>query len=337
MKKIFIFEIKKLLVPLSIYFGIMTILGTTIMLVSNYLSWTSFMILFGVYMLVLVFGVIFLTFSYNKKRISADMTYSLPVTKRELFIGKYLAAITIVTVMAIGYLLVCLIVMALAKAYGKFDNYLKYQSFNEQLGCFTLSCLIQMSITIPLLNFILLFYYKANTILDGITFIGFGLALVFLIAQTILNIAEEYADVFLLSLYVKTPSLFLNTPYAYQDKVASIFYPIFYTYIVLGYLILIYLFWFSKKDCSIRTQGICNGIFGYKVFLPLFGVLIPILIVSNMGWDSFELIWYILTAVGLFIGYCVYHRGVKFSKLSYIVYAATLGFDFIFLILWIAR
>ncbi|MDE6656319.1 MAG: ABC-2 transporter permease, partial [Anaeroplasmataceae bacterium] len=134
MKKVFIFEIKKLLIPLSIYFGIMTILGCTIMLFSGDLHWISFANLYGVFMMFLILGVVFLTFSYNKKRISADMTYSLPVTKRELFIGKYLATLAAIAAMAICYLLVCIIIMALAKASGQFDFYMKNQSFDQQLG-----------------------------------------------------------------------------------------------------------------------------------------------------------------------------------------------------------
>ncbi|MDE6655717.1 MAG: hypothetical protein K2J85_01855, partial [Anaeroplasmataceae bacterium] len=190
---------------------------------------------------------------------------------------------------------------------------------------------------IPLLNFILLFYYKANTILDGIAFIGLGLALVFLVTETILCLAKDTTSIFPLSIYVEAPSLFLKRPYSfYSHKLSPTFLSIFSIYVVLGYLIFLYLFWFSKKDCSIRTQGICNGIFGYKVFLPLSVALIPICIVADGGANSFEPIWFILCAIGLFIGYCIYHRSVKFSKESYFVFAATLVYNFVFLILWMA-
>ncbi|MDE7095624.1 MAG: hypothetical protein K2O23_03965, partial [Anaeroplasmataceae bacterium] len=87
-------------------------------------------------------------------------------------------------------------------------------------------------------------------------------------------------------------------------------------------------------DCSVRTQGLSNGIFGYRVFLPLIAGLLPIVLCLNSGVNAFEPIWFILTAVGLFIAYCIYHRSVKFNKESYIVFACTLGFDFIYLILW---
>lgn len=48
MKKVFIFEIKKLLVPLAIYFGIMSILGFVIMLINYDLDWRDFSTLFGI-------------------------------------------------------------------------------------------------------------------------------------------------------------------------------------------------------------------------------------------------------------------------------------------------
>ncbi|MDE5856203.1 MAG: ABC-2 transporter permease [Anaeroplasmataceae bacterium] len=341
MKKVFIFEIKKLLIPLAIYLGIMSIIGFTIMLTTYSVNWTNFTLLYGLFGLFLIIGVIYMVFSYNKKRISADMTYSLPVTKRGLFIGKYLASIASVLSMMIIYMLICLIIFALAKMNGLFNKYMFNQEVGRQLGNFVLGSLIQMAISIPMFNFLLLFYYKANTVLDGIAFVVIGLGLLQMVMLIILNLAEvSEVPVFPFLIYVNVPVFFLETPYYnslnFGNRMVA-FKSVFSIYVILGTLLLIYLIWLSKKDCSIRTQSICNGIFGYKVFLPLLGVLIPILTVTDMGWDSFELIWFILTAVGLFIGYCVYHRGVKFSKLSYIIYGATLGFDFVFLILWMAR
>lgn len=332
MKKVFIFEIKKLLIPLAIYLGIMSIIGFTIMLTANSTYWTSFSFLYGFFSLFLMIGVIYLVFSYNKKRISADMTYSLPVTKRGLFVGKYLASIASILSMMFIYMLLCLIIFALARTH---NLHYYNQQFREELGNFVLGCFIHMAVTIPLFNFLLLFYYKANTVLDGIAFVLIGFGLLQIVMLIILNLAEvSGVPVFPLLIYINVPVYFLKTPYSlyYGNRIVA-FKSVFSVYVILGTLLLIYLIWFSKKDCSIRTQGICNGIFGYKVFLPLLGVLIPILAVLDMGWDSFEWIWFILTAVGLFIGYCIYHRTVKFSKISYIVYGATVGFDLVFLIL----
>ncbi|MDE6408266.1 MAG: ABC-2 transporter permease [Anaeroplasmataceae bacterium] len=339
MKKVFIFEIKRLLIPLAVYLGIMIILGFAIMLTWYDLDWRNFTTLFGLFMLFLIVGIIYIVFSYNKKRISADMTYSLPVTKRELFIGKYLASLAALAVMAFLYLLICYIIIGLADLSGLFEFSESYQSVGEQIGNFTVGWLIHLVITIPLFNFLLLFYYKANTILDGIVFVLLGLFIVFLMGQIFIELTHSYIVVFPLIMYVEAPKYFLPGPYFGQihnglyGEEFTLFVTLFLIYTILGYLIIIYLIWFSKKDCSIRTQGICNGIFGYRVFLPLLGALIPIASVLGSGFDA---IWFVLVAVGLFIGYCIYHRSIKFNKESYIIFASTLGFDFIFVILWIA-
>lgn len=342
MKKVFMFEIKKLLIPLAIYLGIMTIIGFTVLTTANSINWLSLTLLYGFFGLFLMIGVIYLVFSYNKKRISADMTYSLPVTKRDLFIGKYLASIASILGMMFIYMLLCLIIFALANANGLFNRYTEIQDVGEQLGNFVLGCLIQMAITIPLFNFLLVFYYKANTVLDGIVFVVIGFGVLQMGMLTILNLANVSTPIFPLTIYVNAPVYFLKVPhvsytpfYFRSERIA--FNSVFSIYVILGTLLLIYLIWFSKKDCSIRTQGVCNGIFGYKVFLPMIGILLPIVTVSDMGWNDFEWIWFILTAIGLFIGYCIYHRSVKFSKISYIVFGATLGFDFVFLILSLAK
>ncbi|MCM1130658.1 MAG: ABC-2 transporter permease [Roseburia sp.] len=333
MKKVFIFEMKKLLIPLVIYFGIMSIIGFTVILTSYSTVWRSFTLLYGLFGLFLIIGVIYLVFSYNKKRISADMTYSLPVTKRELFIGKYLASIVSILGMMIIYLLLCLIIFLLARTSNLFNKYTyDYLEIGKQLGNFVLGSLIHIGMSIPLFNFLLLFYYKANTVLDGIAFTAIGLALLQMGSFIILQLVGRSVPVFLLNVYVRGPLYFLDEYFAFNsDRIA--FYSLFSIYIISGTLLFIYLLWFSKRDCSIRTQGICDGIFGYKVFLPLLGVFIPLLTISSMGWNKFEWLWFILTVVGLFIGYCIYHRSVKFSKLSYILFGATIGFDFIFLIL----
>ncbi|MDE6660245.1 MAG: ABC-2 transporter permease, partial [Anaeroplasmataceae bacterium] len=314
------------------------IIGAVSILNFYSLSWNNFSSLFGFFMLFLMFGIIYIVFSYNKKRISADMTYSLPVTKRDLFVGKYLASLASLAVMAILYLFVCLILFGLANMNGLFDKGPSTLYVGDELGYFVLGWLIHISITIPLFNFLLLFYYKANTVLDGIVFVGIGLALVFLITQVVIELVESNISMFPPEIYVSAPYQLIGeveyyyANYRYDQKV---YFSIFITLVVLGYLISGYLFWFSEKDCSVRTQGLSNGIFGYRVFLPLTAGLIPIAIcISEI--DSYSPIWFFLTAVGLFIAYCIYHRSVKFNKESYIVFASALGFDFIFLIFWLA-
>ena len=336
MKKVFLFEIKKLIVPLSVYLAIMSILGFTIMLMST-VDWTSFATLYGFCLLFMMVIVIYLVFSYNKKRISADMTYALPVTKKQLFLGKYFACLAAMFSMAILYFLICLIMMGLAKANGCFEFSLRFYTFSSQMRNFALGSLLHLVTIIPLFNFLLLFYYKANTVLDGIVFVGFGALLLLLVTQFFINLTDHSYMFFSIELFISAPERFMATNYnGYYADEYVFFLVIFIIYVVLGYLILLYLWWFTKKDCSIRTQAINDEIFGYKVFLPMAAALLPLVLAVPYRWYIFEPIWFILTGIGLFIGYCIYHRSIKFSKTSYIVFSATLAFDFIFLVLSLA-
>ena len=70
MKKVYIFEVEKVnYVPVSIYFGIMCILGFTVYLTSSGLYWRPFSQMLGFFCIGLVMGVTFLSFTYNKKEL----------------------------------------------------------------------------------------------------------------------------------------------------------------------------------------------------------------------------------------------------------------------------
>ena len=318
MKKVYIFEVKRLLVPVSIYFGIMCILGFTVYLTSSGLYWRPFSQMLGFFCIGLVMGVTFLSFTYNKKRVSADMSYSLPVTKRQLFLGKYLADITIIFAGTILYLFLCIITFIFAMSTE--NNIISNPIYDFKIF---LKCgLLYLATILPLFHFFLLFYYKWNSVLDGIAFIGCGIGILAIILGIICKWGEVDAPWDVFSLFIKGPGDFI------VNDVQSAYIISYTLCVILGYGILIYLLWFSGKDCSIRTQEISNGIFGYKLFLPMIGFLLPI--VAGSEYFDINFIFFILTVVGIFISYCIYHRSIKFNRLSYISIGVILSYTLIY-------
>lgn len=328
MKKTFLFELKRYTVPLSIYMGIMTIMGFIIVLPSTYITYTTFLDFFTFFTFILVIGIIYITFSYNKRRISADMTFSLPVSKRELFAGKYLAAISTIFASSIVYFLICLMLFGIS--HGLKHLYL-WDSLGVQLSSYCIGSLIILVTILPLFNFLLLFYYKANTVLDGLLFVILGSVIVYLVMFEFCNLVGNrvyYAHIFPLA-------VFFNIPYVVvRGELDIVNGFVFFAYLILGYLLTIYLMWQAKREDSIRTHAICDGIFGYRVFYPLIGVLVPIL--SFTGYPVLDVIILSILGIGLFMGYCIYHRSPKFTKQSYFILGLTLGFDFLYFMgIWI--
>ncbi len=319
MKKVFIYEIKRLLIPMIFYMAIMAIIEFTVILSSYSIKIKTLSLWYCSFLMILVLGIIVISFSYNKKRISADMTYALPATKNELFQGKYLASITAMFGTAIAYLLINLILFGFANLAGKIEidytieHELRY--FMATVGIYGLSLL-------PLYHFFLLFYYKANSILDGLVFSGFGMGIYFLIAYFLCEMSKIYAPQFLLS-------VFANAPFCLFEERVLTFNVYYIISLILGYLILIYLLWFARRDCSIRTQDLSNGIFGYKVFIPILGILTPIATHSNNDL-SLNIIGFILITIGLFLVYCIYHRSIKFNKTSYISFGILVAYNLIY-------
>lgn len=328
MKKTFLFELKRYIIPLSIYMVIMTIIGFVIVLPFSGLTYDTFLNLFSFFTFILVIWIIYITFSYNKKRISADMTFSLPVTKRELFAGKYLAAISTIFASAIVYFLICLMLFGISC--GLKHIYL-WEPLGVQLSHYCIGSLIILVSILPLFNFLLLFYYKANTVLDGILFIILGSIIVYLVMYEFCNLASEfvyYSHVYPLAVYFNIPFIVVRKELNILNGV------VFFIYLFLGYLLSLYLLWQSKREDSIRTHAICDGIFGYKVFYPIIGVFVPI--VSFSGFAVIDVIILVVLCIGLFMGYCIYHRSPKFTKQSYFILGLTLGFDFLYFMgVWI--
>ncbi len=329
MRKVFIFELKRMIAPLAIYLGIMSIATGFIILPHKTLHIGLYKSFLSYFMILLFFGSILYSFSYNKKRISADAFYSLPVTKRELFIGKYFAAITGIFTSTILYIIICILFMCITKGMGDLHETI---SLGSRISEFCILASFRFLMCIPIFHFLLLFYYKANTILDGIIYWGIGMILAALVPLILLEAFQAYTPL---------PSFFLQTFINGFDELIfdnfnftngrefskNLYISIYSIEIILGYLLIAYLLWNAGRDSALRTQNLCDGIFGYKVFLPLLAILIHIWQYCTVA--KLDYLAFILVAVGIFIGYCVYHRSPKFSKVSYISYGVVIGVSFI--------
>lgn len=320
MKKTFIFEMKRLFLPACIYLGFMTILGALYLFSFAYLPRYCYTNLFSVFMFILILGLVILSFSYNKKRISADMTYSLPVTKRQLLFGKYLANLTYIVGLGLVYFIIVLILLAMTK--NKVDLQ-KMTIENIIAGCFIL-----MGLAIPLYNFMLLFYYKANTTFDGIVFMILGtvIPLLFVISIKFL-ISEDTVGSSPVDFYFSIVEIAFERMTVCNKTLLIV-------YSVLGTLLSGYFYWFSKKDCSIRTNEKSDGIFGYKVLLPLLDCAIVVFILVICGVTEFRIEYFFLITLGMFLFYGIYHRSPKFSKNSYITFGVITGINFLFALIY---
>ena len=159
----------------------MSIICFSFMLSAERETYSSFIGMISAFMLLLIFGTILYGFMYNKRKISADMYYSLPVTKRQLFLGKYLASLVGILVLSILYIGICFIVFGIAVGLKKMS--FELLPLEEQAMRLLISSVLRLVFSIPLFNFCLLFFYKANSLIDGIIYVSLGCAIVYLIVE----------------------------------------------------------------------------------------------------------------------------------------------------------
>ncbi|MDE7162335.1 MAG: hypothetical protein K2N65_06240, partial [Anaeroplasmataceae bacterium] len=194
---------------------------------------------------------------------------------------------------------------------------------NVIAGCFLL-----IGLAIPLYNFILLFYYKANTIFDGVLFVILGTAVCMLILIPLKQLTEDYnIGVSPIDFY------FCIIEFVFENNMTPWNIMMLVGYILFGLAIVGYFYWFSKKDCSIRTNEKCEGIFGYKVFLPLLNLGILMFILMPYGIKEFRVEYFLLITLGMFIFFGIYNRNPKFSKSSYIEFGVMTGINLLLVLI----
>ena len=342
MRKVFMYDLKKLIIPYSIYLGIMSIICFSFMLSAERETYSSFIGMISAFMLLLIFGTILYGFMYNKRKISADMYYSLPVTKRQLFLGKYLASLVGILVLSILYIGICFIVFGIAVGLKKMS--FELLPLEEQAMRLLISSVLRLVFSIPLFNFCLLFFYKANSLIDGIIYVSLGCAIVYLIVEIFSCFILDFSYFPSLPIFVFThgiDQILYGSYFSVSEEVITFYTMIYILYALLGYGLIAYLLWWVKKDSAIRTQEISHQIFGYKVFLPMTAICIMLFsfIDEKMmdGMNSVNgivyFIQFILITIGLFIVYCIYHRYLMFNKMSYLTFGIVTGINLILLIL----
>lgn len=225
---------------------------------------------------------LFKNFNYNKKKVSCDLYYSLPVTKRELYLTNTLFSVMeyafywmVFTVVLLLGILVHEKPAVIEMRYGMIFVFTIYQ---------LLYGLIHMLFVIP-------FLYYANDIMDSIVFLAFIALIPFLFLSTISNITEVLVENSYITGNVDYLGITWCIPLLSIQELGEHFLYLFYkttepmpfwgvteALCIAGFSILsLAIFsgsvFFLSKDKAERSQEIDRKWFGYRVFIPIFIVL----------------------------------------------------------------
>ncbi len=299
-----------------------------------------------VYPIVVLIGMCYIVpvwlFSFMKKRRNLDCCYSLPISRRALGMTNYLVGLILVFVPFILSYIQNLIIYA---SYS-FEMFTRLDFLS--LMTHFLICILMGLILYTLFVFV---FNEANSVLDGVIFIGAFTLVAFLLLFEFYGIVESFVK--------PQHTLLQNTlyeenaiPWAYFGSLLSeyeeaiersmsnaiveawadpetVFWFIFWT--VVGILSAIGFFLRFDKIKAEKTEDISDSIFGYRTLIPLLSIL-GVIVMCYFGdryrysGDPISAIFITFAAV---IGYTIYRRGVKYKKSDYAVIGILLFFTLI--------
>lgn len=263
--------------------------------------------LYGIFIALASIFLIFINFSYNKNRVSVDLTYSLPVSKRTFFISKYLITIAEVIITSIIFYLLFLIRLSMGET--AYD-----------IGIFTVYFLLQTFACVSMVSFLIPAYYYGNNVIDGIIYMLFYSFIIPLFFATIGSVFLDF-NVFsgsLLSSPVTIPFALSYTikgmlgddsfsTILFSDSFVGIISGLTFIY---GFIPIILSIVFVSKDKTERVQQVDTSYLGYRVFIPLTFYLIAIAIRI----DSLNVPLIVAVTVGMYILYAIYRKSLKIKK-----------------------
>lgn len=263
--------------------------------------------LYGIFVALASIFLIFINFSYNKNRVSVDLTYSLPISKRTFFISKYLITVGEVIVTSIIFYLLFLVKLSMVDTI--FD-----------VGIFTIYFLLQTLSCVSMVSFLIPAYYYGNNIIDGIIYMLFFSFIIPLFFAAIGSVTLD-SSIFsgsLLSSPTSVPFALSYTikgmlgdePFStilFSDSFDGIISGLTFIY---GFIPIILSIVFVSKDKTERVQQVDTSYLGYRVFIPLTFYLIAIAI--RIETLSVPLI--VAVTVGMYILYAIYRKSLKIKK-----------------------
>lgn len=262
--------------------------------------------LYGIFVALASIFLIFINFSYNKNRVSIDLTYSLPISKRTFFVSKYL--ITVGEVVATSIIFYLLFLVRLSMVETTFD-----------VGLFSIYFLLQTLSCVSMVSFLIPAYYYGNNIIDGIVYMLFFSFIIPLFFATIGSVTLNF-DIFgvILSSPTTVPFALSYTikgmlgdePFStilFSDSFVGIISGLTFIY---GFIPIILSIVFVSKDKTERVQQVDTSYLGYRVFIPLTFYLIAIAIRV----ETLNVPLIVAVTVGMYILYAIYRKSLKIKK-----------------------
>ena len=343
MKNLALFYIKKRLPLFLIVLGITLIFSilfvtTTETTVTYYKDTTKYLLIddgltFNTSILIVLATIIpIYEFSFKMKKRGCDLFYSLPITRKKLYLFKYLFGFCeMLAIFIMNYLISEIVVIC------KSVN-VEYYNQQFKMGYIFLYFGVAILLGILLYSWITFFYTRANTFFDGIISIALSMAVLAALSGGILLYCQDFRWI----RYSNTENLFY--PYHYVPFVSFInisklfsnrtcelpknyymypisdFYPDILTWILaLGVLVLFIVL--AGKEKAEESEDISDSPFVYLITLP-------VIIVSGYATCEISNPSWIALIIGGYIGYVIYNRNFLLRKIDLITLLASEGLGF---------
>jgi len=244
-------------------------------------------------------------FSFKMRKVGIDEFYKFPITRKKLFLTKYIIGFLEVLLPIISLWLFMLIRILCSR-----------HMFNLQYYFIYLIVLIPLIFIIySIITFV---YSKCNTIYDGLICIFLASMLTFALGEIVDNffsnidvcmnnswICPGTNDFFIFSPinFVSSKLSVLMNQYSPSDFRKSEIVSLI-VYLIFGVICFILLVLLADKEKAENSMDISNSWFSYKT-------LIPIYILYFSSDIDFELIYVLLIVILGYIAYAIYRRNFK--------------------------
>ncbi len=277
---------------------------------------------------------LFRNFSFNKSVKKSDFYYSIPISRKKLFISKYLFSLIEIS-LSFLLLLATLYLDIYFESHAILFYYKNYV-FHDYDALVVKFIEIYFS-SIICFSFVLTFYFKASSKLDGFIYVVFAIAAPFLFN----NVFEYISMIFNTWFYEYDPYLLYLTRYSILREIIrfdiyslhdSIFYiSVLYIIVTIG-LMLVTIFKIND-NMSERIGKIDDDIFGYNAFIPFTVIGIEL---RTMRFNSMLLPFLAVIVALLYILFCIKNKGLVIPKkdrirvlVTSLIYLLILGMVFI--------
>lgn len=274
------------------------------------------------FLVILIYLVPLLEFSFFKKRINLNCAYSMPISRRAMGTVHYLTgAITITTVYTLSYLANFILLLTRGEGHYVFQPMIEHYFLTLLFGLAFYS----------LMSFV---FNEANTAGDGICFMFLWTFVLFFVAafcRPYFNFRTETNPI-----YGSNPfEVISSLTYHYQRFCEVDYTPSPYDlsfwekswipiWLIIWILIGIaaalgLIFTFGKRRME-KTEEISDSFFGYRVLIPIYAVTNMFILKSFTFWVIFEIL--------ALIGYTIYRRGFRYKLSDIIILLSMLIFLF---------